>query len=134
MSKQLKSFSFIQKKGEKLPDIKINTIPIDKIWEHNTKIKEKSTKFLGFKIDDTLSFKDQINKINNKASKRCLLNSNTKKTQSLEKQNCLYVYHSLIASYIQYGLAVRGKDHNFRNNPKNIIEAKYNSHTNPTYD
>ena len=67
--KKRKIIFFHPKKGNNPVNIEINNTSIESIEEHREKEKDKYMKFLGFKIDDELTFKYHIKKILNKTAK-----------------------------------------------------------------
>ena len=70
--KKTKIIFFHPKKGNNPVNIEINNTSIESIGEHREKEKDRYMKFLGFKIDDELTFKYHIKEILNKTAKRDL--------------------------------------------------------------
>ena len=71
------------------------------IGEHREKEKDKYIEFLGFKIDDELTFKYHIKEIINKTAKGTYALATLK--YKLPKKTKLMIYHSL-ASHLLFGL------------------------------
>ena len=93
-------------------------------------------KFLGFKIDDELSFKYHIKEIINKTAKGTYALATLKYTLPMKTK--LMIYHSLIASHLLYGLSIWGNSgvkklkkiqNNTKKSIRNVVAARYNEHT-----
>ena len=108
-------------------DLKINNHPIDRVKDFN---------FLGLTIDDTLSWKDHIQKISTKISRVIGVLNRLKKF--LPSSILILLYNSLILPHLQYCSLVWG----FR--PGRIVKlqkravrlitnSKYNAHTEPLF-
>ena len=134
--KKTKIIFFHPKKGNTPNNIKMNDINIESIGEHREKEIDKYVKFLGFKIDDELSFKYHIKEIINKTTKGTYALATLKYT--IPKKSKLMIYHSLIASHLFYGLSIWSNcgikklikiEKLQKKAIRNIAAAKYNEHT-----
>ena len=83
--------------------IMLNGHPVDRIGNNQ---KEKSFKFLGIHIDETLTWKHHIEKVSSKISRANYMISKVKKV--LPKSSLKTLYSSLIHSHIHYGLIIWG--------------------------
>lgn len=134
--KKTKIIFFHPNRGNKPEEIVLDGTNIETIGEHRVKIKDKSVKFLGFYIDDELSFKYHIQETISKASKGTYALTTLK--YMLPSRTKLMIYQSLVASYILYGLCIWGNS-NIKKMSKlekiqkravrNITLARYNAHT-----
>ena len=101
---------------------------------------EKATKFLGLWIDENLSWKQHISHVSNKVARALFMIKQVKKV--LPKNSLITLYHSLIQSHINYGIAAWGNAYachlgRLKNLQKRALRAinnaQYNSHTDPLY-
>ena len=122
-------FHFPQRQRNTLPqlNIAINGNPIEQVSEFN---------FLGITIDETLSWKQHINKICNKISRSIGVIRRLNKT--LPTSTLITLYNSLIMPHILYGILAWG--HNLcrlqklqKKAIRAICIAKYNAHTSPLF-
>ena len=134
--KKTKIIFFHPKRGNKPESIKINEIAIETIGEHRLKEEDKYVKFLGFRIDDELTFKYHIKEIVKKTTKGSYALA-TLKYILTTRTKCM-IYHSLISSHILYGISIWGNSEAKKLNKiekiqkkavRNIMTAKYNAHT-----
>lgn len=105
-----------------------------------TGCEEKSTKFLGVHIDDTLCWKSHVDYINKKISKSLFI---IKQASHLLSTECLRtLYFALIHPYLNYGLLAWGNAnvgvlHDTiilqKRAIRTISRSVYNSHTEPLY-
>lgn len=113
------------------PNIQINGISITRV---------KTTKFLGVHMDETLSWKDHINK---KANQIARVNSMLCKLKHILPDYTLKtIYQSLIKPHIQYGITAWGNVNNPELKRMKILQKKavrqiskcnYISHTSPIF-
>jgi hypothetical protein len=117
--------------------IKIQEIVLDKICKGS---EEKSTKFLGIKIDENLSWCDHIKHINTKISRAIFTIRQCKQFLPLTCMKTLYI--SLIHPYITYGILAWGNASKSLLYHTSILQKKairiisrahYNSHTDPLF-
>jgi exonuclease III len=113
----------------------INGEEVDRIGNHQ---KEKSFKFLGIHIDETLSWKYHIQKVCSKISRSNYMISKAK--NFLPKSSLKTLYSSLIQSHINYGILIwgcssyLGRIAKMQKKSIRIINNKgYNYHTEPLY-
>ena len=115
----------------------INNIKIEQVGEA---YKEKFTKFLGFHLDENLSWKYHIEEIRKKASSGAYILYATKNL--LDTKNKLGIYHALVSSHLNYGISVWGDSKTSyikkietiqRKATRSIVNGKYNAHTEPIF-
>ena len=115
----------------------INNTKIEQVGEA---YKEKSTKFLGFHLDEKLSWKYHIEEIRKKATSGAYILYATKNL--LNSKNKLGVYHALVSSHLNYGICVWGDSKSKyikkletiqRKATRSIVNGKYNAHTDPIF-
>ena len=117
--------------------IKINGTPLIQI-AHN--LEEKSTKFLGIFIDESMTWKYHINHVNKKISRALFI---IKQVKNLLPLDCLRtLYFALIHPHLSYGITAWGNASQVTLKRKNILQkrairticrANYNSHTEPLF-
>jgi len=116
-------------------NIILNGENVDQISNHSN---EKSFKFLGIHIDESLSWKHHINKVTKKISSANYIINKVKNI--LPKSSLRNLYSSLIHSHINYGLPIWGSARNLNSVFKlqkrsiRIINGKpYKYHTEPLF-
>ena len=110
-----------------IPNLAINGNPIDYVTQFN---------FLGFVIDENLSFDPHIQKISNRISRS--LGTLNKLKKSLPQHILLMLYNSLILPHLQYAILCWGfKSSRLFKLQKRamriITSSKYNAHTDPIF-
>ena len=115
--------------------IMLNGHPVDRIGNNQ---KEKSFKFLGIHIDETLTWKHHIEKVSSKISRANYMISKVKKV--LPKSSLKTLYSSLIHSHIHYGLIIWGNGHSInkayklqKRSIRTIHNKPINFHTEPLF-
>ena len=122
-------FRFPQKSKVSMPklELQINGTSIEQV---------RTFDFLGLVINDTLSWKDHVNKISLKITKVIAV---MRKIKHLVNSSILLkIYNSLILSRIHYGILCWGYEHKriFTLQKKAIrviCKSRYNAHTDPLY-
>ena len=122
-------FRYPQKSPKSLPDLKllINNTSIDKVSDFD---------FLGLTINETLSWKQHVNKISIKITKTLAIMRKIKRF--VNQSILLKIYNALILSKINYAILCWGYEHKriFTLQKKAlriICGSAYNSHTDPIF-
>lgn len=115
----------------------IDGIPLTQVGTH---FEEKSTKFLGMLLDESLTWRYHINYINNKIARSLFMIKQVKKT--LPSENLRMLYFAMIHPYLSYGLTAWGNAAPNIINSTIVLQKKairtinskaYNSHTEPLF-
>ena len=122
-------FRYPQKSAAMMPKLmlQINGTPIEQV---------RTFDFLGLVINDTLSWKDHVNKISFKITKVIAV---MRKIKHLVNSSILLkIYNSLILSRIHYAILCWGYDHKCiftlqKKAIRLICKSRYNAHTDPLY-
>ena len=118
-------------------NIQIDDTPLARIGND---CPEKATKFLDLWIDENLSWKHHISHVSNKVARALFMIKQVKKV--LPKNSLITLYHSLIQSHINHGIAAWGNAYEchlgrLKNLQKRALRASnnahYNIHTDPLY-
>jgi len=119
-------------------DIELNIILDDNTIQNiNSKSPEKYFKFLGFRIDDKLSWKHHIKHVTNKLKAVNYLIASIKNSHPIHIKKL--IYQSLGQSHLEYGLPIWHNKNCIeimklqKKIIRNICNTKYNSHTDPIF-
>merc|ERR1712198_715003 len=119
-------------------DIELNIILDDNTIQNiNSKSPEKYFKFLGFRIDDKLSWKHHIKHVTNKLKAVNYLIASIKNSHPIHIKKL--IYQSLGQSHLEYGLPIWHNKNCIeimklqKKIIRNVCNAKYNSHTDPLF-
>ena len=107
----------------KIPEIKINDTLVERVTNFN---------FLGFLIDENLSWKYHINKISTKIAR--VIGVMSKLKRLVPSYTLKLMYNSLILPHINYGITLWGhKAERLQKLQKRAVrvltKSKYNAHT-----
>ena len=99
---------------------------------------EKSFKFLGIHLDETLSFKQHISKVCTKISRSNYIINKVKNI--LQRYSLLTLYPSIVQSHLNYGLHIWGSSVSIgklirlqKKSIRIITNSPYKSHTEPHF-
>ena len=122
------------------PDITNRQIYIDgkSVSRIGNNENEKSFKFLGIHLDETLSFKQHISKVCTKISRSNYIISKVKNI--LPRYSLLTLYSSIVQSHLNYGLHIWGSSVSIgklirlqKKSIRIITNSPYKSHTEPLF-
>jgi len=117
--------------------LKINGVPLKQISNNHD---EKSSKFLGVLLDESLSWKGHLNYVNAKISRALFAIKQIKNILPISSLRTLY--HSMIHPHISYGILAWGNAASKNLNRTTILQKRairiinrtaYNSHTEPLF-